>query len=182
MRLLLAAAALLAAQPQGAVVELERTVVELEATVVDLTREVVAFEGDRDVLVVAEVPDQVELRLAADVFFAPGQDVLTPDAVRILDGVVPRLREEATAPVTIEGHTDEVDDEAYNQALSERRAEAVRAHLARPEALGGLTFEVRGLGETRPIAPNTNPDGSDNAQGRAQNRRVELRYAPREGR
>lgn len=168
----LALAVLLAAQPQGEVVELERTVV-------DLTREVVTFAGDQDLLTVEEAPEQVELRLAADVFFAPGQATLSPEAIAVLDGVAARLRDEATAPVVVEGHTDSVDDEAYNQDLSERRAASVRDHLIGPGGLAGLAFEVRGFGETQPIAPNQAEDGSDNPEGRARNRRVTIRYIPR---
>ncbi len=171
--------AALGAQPQeGEIVDLEAAIVDLEPRIVDLSREVVDFEGGRDLLTTAETPEQVELRLAADVFFAFGEDTLTHDAIRVLDEIVPRLREEATAPVIIEGHTDSIDDDAFNQALSERRAEAVRAQLAGPGGLGGLTFEVRGFGETQPIAPNSNPDGSDNPEGRALNRRVTIRYEP----
>ena len=56
--------------------------------------------------------------------------------------------------------------------LSERRAEAVRAGLA--ERLPDATSTAVGLGETNPKAPNANPDGTDNPDGRRQNRRVEI--------
>jgi OOP family OmpA-OmpF porin len=172
----IAVAALLAAP--GEIVDLDPHVVDLEGEVVDLTQEVVTFEGDRDVLTVEEQPERVEVRLAADVFFAFGDAALTPDAIRLLDGLAVRLRVEAAAPIVIEGHTDAIDDDAFNQVLSERRAEAVRAHLAGPGGLGDLPFEVRGYGETQPLAANENEDGSDNPQGRALNRRVTIRYLP----
>jgi outer membrane protein OmpA-like peptidoglycan-associated protein len=65
----------------------------------------------------------------------------------------------------IEGHTDSVGSDQYNQTLSERRAEAVREYLAQ-QGLSSLT--ARGYGESQPVASN------DNAAGRQQNRRVEL--------
>ena len=61
------------------------------------------------------------------------------------------------------------------RALSVRRAEAVHAALA--DRLGSdFTFEVDGFGETQPVAPNTHDDGSDNPEGRALNRRVEITF------
>lgn len=65
-----------------------------------------------------------------------------------------------------------VGDEALNQALSERRAEAVRTVLVDDGYAGDVT--ARGRGETQPIAANENADGSDNAAGRQLNRRVEI--------
>jgi outer membrane protein OmpA-like peptidoglycan-associated protein len=65
----------------------------------------------------------------------------------------------------IEGHTDSVGSDSYNQTLSERRADSVRDYLAQ-QGLSVLT--AKGFGESRPVASN------DNAAGRQQNRRVEL--------
>jgi outer membrane protein OmpA-like peptidoglycan-associated protein len=70
-----------------------------------------------------------------------------------------------------EGHTDAIGSDAYNQSLSERRAEAVRRYLIN----GGITPErirTEGFGESRPVASN------ETDEGRAQNRRVELRVLP----
>jgi hypothetical protein len=62
----------------------------------------------------------------------------------------------------------------YNQALSERRAAAVRAALE-AELGSGYQYSSVGFGETAPVAPNTRPDGSDDPDARALNRRVEIR-------
>ena len=71
-------------------------------------------------------------------------------------------------------HTDSVDDEAYNQRLSQRRAEATVNYLVRkgivPERL-----VAKGYGESKPIALNTNPNGTDNPEGRQRNRRTEFK-------
>ena len=73
----------------------------------------------------------------------------------------------------VEGHTDAKGDDAYNQRLSDRRADSVRQWLAR-QRLGSLKFSAKGFGETQPVAPNTKPDGADDPDGRQKNRRVEI--------
>jgi outer membrane protein OmpA-like peptidoglycan-associated protein len=76
-------------------------------------------------------------------------------------------------PVEVRGHTDAIGDIEYNQRLSERRANAVKAFLEEHYPhLRGRVHAV-GLGETHPVAPNT-VDGRDNPTGRAKNRRVEI--------
>ena len=120
---------------------------------------------------VTETP--VEIKLPSDVLFEFGKSDLTPAAQAALDEVDSQI-EATTGTVTIEGHTDAIGDDASNQLLSEARAASVQASLQ--EKMGsGFTFNVVGFGESRPMAPNTNPDGSDNPDGRAQNRRVEIR-------
>ena len=80
------------------------------------------------------------------------------------------------AAVAVYGHTDSIGSMASNQQLSEARAEAVAAVIraSRPD----LRLDVRGYGETQPIAPNETA-GKDNPAGRAENRRVEIRYVAR---
>ena len=75
--------------------------------------------------------------------------------------------------VSVEGHTDSVGTDAFNQGLSERRAQAVRQELL----TGGMEtgrIVARGFGESRPVAPNTTPGGADDPAARARNRRVEI--------
>jgi outer membrane protein OmpA-like peptidoglycan-associated protein len=75
--------------------------------------------------------------------------------------------------VSIEGHTDNIGTDAVNQSLSERRAAAVRQELL----AGGVPesrIVARGFGESKPVAPNTTPEGADDPAGRARNRRVEI--------
>jgi OOP family OmpA-OmpF porin len=68
--------------------------------------------------------------------------------------------------VTIEGHTDSVGSEEYNQALSERRARAVADMLVNTHGIAASRLNAVGYGESRPVASN------DTDEGRAQNRRV----------
>jgi outer membrane protein OmpA-like peptidoglycan-associated protein len=113
------------------------------------------------------------IRLPGDVLFAFGSAELTPAAREAIAAVDDEIGG-GTGTVTIEGHTDAIGSDADNQALSERRAAAVRGALEK--ALGsGYQYTSVGFGETRPIAPNTKPDGSDDPDGRALNRRVEIR-------
>ncbi|MGE5278533.1 MAG: OmpA family protein, partial [Acidobacteriota bacterium] len=72
------------------------------------------------------------------------------------------------AAVSVEGHTDSRGSDQYNQALSERRAEAVKKYLLDHGAVKSDKIRSRGFGESRPIASN------DTAEGQAQNRRVEI--------
>jgi len=76
-------------------------------------------------------------------------------------------------PAIVEGHTDSIGGGDYNMVLSQNRATAVRDWLA---AHGYVAADsaIRGFGKTRPIAPNTTPDGKDDPVGRQKNRRVEI--------
>ena len=115
----------------------------------------------------------VEIKLPSDVLFEFGRSELTSAAQAALDGVADQIGS-AVGTITIEGHTDAVGDDSSNQLLSEARAASVQA--AMQERLGsGSAFSAVGFGESRPVASNMNPDGSDNPDGRAQNRRVEIR-------
>jgi OmpA-OmpF porin, OOP family len=84
------------------------------------------------------------------------------------------LRKYPDSRVKLEGHTDSKGTEEYNQKLSERRAEAVRQYLIKEGAVDKAMISATGYGELRPIAPNETPDGKDNPEGRAENRRVEI--------
>ncbi|GAB3979305.1 hypothetical protein GCM10029978_074330 [Actinoallomurus acanthiterrae] len=78
-------------------------------------------------------------------------------------------------PIVITGHTDSIGPAAYNQRLSAQRARSVRDALA--SLIGPhYRFEVRGRGETEPIAAETRPDGGDDPAARARNRRTEITY------
>jgi outer membrane protein OmpA-like peptidoglycan-associated protein len=95
---------------------------------------------------------------------------LRPESDGILARAAATLKEVAGPKIEVQGHTDNVGDDAYNAELSGRRAEAVRAWLvARGIAAQRLT--AKGYGKSAPIATN------DSDAGRAQNRRVELACA-----
>jgi outer membrane protein OmpA-like peptidoglycan-associated protein len=112
--------------------------------------------------------------LSGDVLFDFGSSAIRSDAAAQLAKVAHVLRQKATGRVQVLGHTDSVGSEAANQQLSEQRAVAVVQWLQAKEGIPAELLEARGLGETRPIAHNTKPDGSDDPAGRAKNRRVEV--------
>lgn len=117
------------------------------------------------------VPVSIDLK---GVNFDFDKSTLRPDAVAILNEAIEILKRYPDLKVEVAGHTDSIGTDAYNQALSERRARAVYDYLTSNGIDAGRLVGPVGYGESRPIAPNTNPDGSDNPEGRALNRRTEL--------
>lgn len=115
---------------------------------------------------------EVRIALNADVLFDFDKAELKPAAQPSLAKVVTVLKSYPKATARIEGHTDSKGDGAYNQKLSERRAESVRRYLAAQGAT--LRMSTRGWGEKKPVAPNARPDGRDDPEGRSKNRRVEI--------
>jgi outer membrane protein OmpA-like peptidoglycan-associated protein len=110
-----------------------------------------------------------------DVLFEFNKHQLTSDArakvrdiAQVLDG--PRVQKRQ---VSIEGHTDSIGSDQYNVRLSQLRADAVSSGLE-SDGVSASRLHTRGFGKKYPIAPNKNPDGSDNPAGRAKNRRVEV--------
>ena len=119
-------------------------------------------------------PGGVALNLSGDVLFPFGADRLRPEAAAGLQEVADLIRDLRPRSMTIVGHTDAVGDDAANRDLSMRRARAVQRWLE--ERVGGAmpAVVVEGRGEAEPIAANALPDGRDNPEGRARNRRVEF--------
>ena len=117
------------------------------------------------------VPVSIDLK---GVNFDFDKSTLRPDAVAILNEAAEILKRYPELKVEVAGHTDSKGTDAYNQALSERRARAVYDYLTSNGVDASRLAGPNGYGESRPIAPNTNEDGSDNPEGRARNRRTEL--------
>lgn len=112
--------------------------------------------------------------LPADTLFEFDKAELTPAAIANLPRVAELIRAGGAGSVEVSGHTDAKGDDAYNQALSQRRAQAVADWMREQVGVRQRTFVVQGRGETQPVAPNTRPDGSDDPDGRSRNRRVEV--------
>jgi outer membrane protein OmpA-like peptidoglycan-associated protein len=123
----------------------------------------------------AKVTDtEIRIDLAADVLFDFDKATIKKEAEPSLQKVATVLKANPTTKVTIEGHTDGKGTDAYNQPLSEQRAAAVKQWLVANAQVNGATITTRGWGKTKPVAHNTKPDGSDDPDGRAKNRRVEI--------
>ena len=103
-----------------------------------------------------------------NIFFETNRSVITPLSYPALDRVINFMKKNPGIKVEIDGHTDSVGSEAYNQRLSQARAQAVVEYLVKH----GISIDrlvAKGFGESKPVAPNTTPEG------RAKNRRVEFR-------
>jgi outer membrane protein OmpA-like peptidoglycan-associated protein len=107
------------------------------------------------------------LTLGSDLLFDVGQARLKPGGERRIANVARFMREGGERKIVIEGFTDNTGSAAFNQRLSERRAQAVRDALVK-QGIDAERIEARGLGPQNPVASN------DNASGRSLNRRVEI--------
>jgi len=114
------------------------------------------------------------VELPSDVLFEFDQATLSPAAKTQLTQAADSIRAGGEGTIKVVGHTDSKGSEEYNDALSLRRAEAVRDWFAERVGIRQREFEVEGLGEKDPIASNTNADGSDDPDARARNRRVDV--------
>jgi len=112
------------------------------------------------------------ITLEEGVLFDFGSSDLRGEASTTLSSLATVLKDSKAPKVQVQGHTDSVSDDAFNQKLSEQRAQAVSNALKSDGVSADL--EAVGYGETKPVAPNENPDGSDNPGGRRLNRRVEV--------
>ena len=112
------------------------------------------------------------ITLEDSVLFDFGSSELRGEASTTLTNLATVIKDSKAPKVQVQGHTDSVSDDAFNQKLSEQRAQAVSNALKSDGVAADL--EAVGYGETKPVAPNENPDGSDNPAGRRLNRRVEV--------
>lgn len=115
------------------------------------------------------------ITLQDGVLFDFGKYDLRPEAKATLTKLATVLNQAKVPAAQINGHTDSIGDDAFNQDLSEKRASAVATQLKADGVSANL--QTHGYGKTQPVADNTNADGSDNPAGRQANRRVEI-YIP----
>jgi len=118
----------------------------------------------------------ITVTLASDVTFASDSADLAPGAQAQLQTVATQLNQHPDGgTLTIVGHTDDIQDDAYNQALSEKRANAVKTRLEQLTSLDKWKTSVSGKGESQPKIKDTTD------QARAANRRVEITLTPTGG-
>lgn len=115
------------------------------------------------------------ITLQDGVLFDFGKYDLRSEAKATLAKLATVLNQAKVPAAQINGHTDSIGDDAFNQDLSEKRASAVATQLKADGVTANL--QTHGYGKTQPVADNTNADGSDNPAGRQANRRVEI-YIP----
>ena len=112
------------------------------------------------------------ITLEDGVLFDFGKSDIRSDAAQTLKSLAGVLNNAKVPAAHIYGHTDSISDEAFNLQLSQERADAVSAELKKDGV--SAILDATGYGESKPVAPNENADGSDNPAGRALNRRVEI--------
>ena len=144
------------------------------ARIVDILGKVGGIEGLIQDLNAKVTAQEIVIDLSGDVLFDFDKWTIRREAEATLDKVAIIVKAHARSRVRIDGHTDAKGDTAYNQQLSERRAAAIKDWLVAHGA-NAANLIPRGWGKTKPFAPNTRTDGSDNPEGRQKNRRVELR-------
>lgn len=116
---------------------------------------------------VVRIPTGISITFYQAVLFAFDSAELSDAALKSLQFFAESMNRYTGTDVLVIGHTDAVGAEAYNQALSERRAESV-ATFIKQQSVASERVQMMGLGESKPIAPN------DTEEGRQRNRRVVL--------
>lgn len=135
--------------------------------------------SEEQVVVVEEVVEEVvvepaePVRVELDVKFDFDKAKVKPESYGDIKNLADFLTQYPQTTTVVEGHTDAVGSDAYNQGLSERRANAVRDVLVNEYGVGGDRVNAVGYGEARPVADNASADG------RAVNRRVEAEVEAR---
>ncbi|HOF61098.1 MAG TPA: OmpA family protein [Candidatus Latescibacteria bacterium] len=140
-----------------------------DATAVNayMDQQVGEMRGDLENAQVQREGQRIKVTFGSGVLFGTGSAELTPAARENISRLAGILKRYPNTNVSVEGHTDSDGAEDFNQALSERRANAV-AQALRDEGVAGSRIRTVGFGETQPIATNDTPEG------KAANRRVEI--------
>jgi OOP family OmpA-OmpF porin len=118
----------------------------------------------------APAPMPEKLSLSTDALFNFDKSDLRPDAKAELDNLLERMRASNVDEINLVGHTDSIGTDEYNQKLSERRADAVKAYLV-SQGMPAEKIHTEGRGEREPIADNKTKEG------RQENRRVDVAVA-----
>ena len=127
-------------------------------------------DGCPDVLVAEPTKIKVvegKLMLLQKIYFEFDKDVIMPQSYQILNAAAQVFKDNPDLRVRIEGHTDAMGTDEYNQSLSQRRADSVRNYMIERGGLSPSRFEAVGYGESRSLETN------DTEEGRALNRRIE---------
>jgi outer membrane protein OmpA-like peptidoglycan-associated protein len=115
--------------------------------------------------------ENIILNLPGNITFEVDKTEVRPDFVEILGSVALVLNEYKSTMIEVAGHTDNTGSDAYNQLLSQQRAQSV-SNILNQNGVAGIRIDTVGYGESSPIASNSS------ASGRQQNRRVELTLLP----
>jgi outer membrane protein OmpA-like peptidoglycan-associated protein len=126
---------------------------------------------DNQDVIITNTGDRLIVTLPQDILFATDSYSVRPDLQRDLNTVAGNLQAYPNSTIQIIGHTDNTGDAAYNQQLSQRRANAV-ANVLLNAGIPSARVQAFGRGEEQPVSSNLSPEG------RALNRRVEIVILP----
>jgi len=127
-----------------------------------------------DTLIVLEKIELNKIFVLENIYFDFDKADITPQAAIELNKLVDILKDNPIIKIEMGSHTDSVGTNDYNIQLSQRRAESTVRYLINA-GISSERLTAKGYGENKPIARNTNPDGTDNPVGRARNRRTEFK-------
>ncbi|HEV8713713.1 MAG TPA: OmpA family protein [Candidatus Binatia bacterium] len=147
---------------------------DLIGPVLDLEFHTEDLKGATQELEVKETDTEVKIELSGDILFDFDKWNLRPEAEPILSRVAEVIKQYPQGSVLIEGHSDAKGLDSYNLPLSQKRADSVKDWLIKKRGINGKQLTTKGWGKAKPVAPNTNPEGGDNPEGRQKNRRVEV--------
>jgi outer membrane protein OmpA-like peptidoglycan-associated protein/Tol biopolymer transport system component len=127
-----------------------------------------------DTIMVLDRKERNKVFVLENIYFGYDSADIRKEAALELDKLVTLLNDNTDLKIEMGSHTDSVASEAYNIQLSQRRAESTVNYLIR-KGIDPNRLVAKGYGESKPIARNTNPDGTDNPEGRQRNRRTEFK-------
>jgi peptidoglycan-associated lipoprotein len=127
-----------------------------------------------DTTIVLDRIDTTTIFRLDNIYYTFAKWDIRSDAAKELDKLVQLLVDNPEIKIQLSSHTDSVDTDSYNLLLSQRRAESAVNYIV-SKGIAADRLVAKGYGESRPIARNTNPDGTDNPKGRDRNRRTEFK-------
>ena len=149
--------------------------VGIEGLAAGISSESIDIEENLKDLNARKVGTEIQISISGDVLFDFDESDINPRADDTLSKIAKVAKKLQKNTMLIEGHTDSKGSDLYNLRLSQQRADSVKDWFSKKGGLSQVKFTTRGYGESRPVVPNEMPNGSDDPEGRAKNRRVEIR-------
>jgi len=154
--------------------QLDRQRIELEKKSLELQQKELDLERARQEFQAQQSARSLSMNLSGDVLFDYDKASLKTEAEQALKKVAVVLSQFPESKVTVAGYTDSKGTRGANMQLSRERAQSVKDWLVKNGGVAAGSISTKGYGELYPIAPNANPDQTDNPLGRALNRRVSI--------
>ena len=127
-----------------------------------------------DTIIVLDKLEKNKIFVLNNIYFDLDKSDIRVDAVPEMDKLVQLLKDNPEIKIEMGSHTDSIASNSYNIDLSQRRAQSTVSYLVK-NGIAPERLVAKGYGEEKPVARNTNPDGTDNPDGRQRNRRTEFK-------